>query len=168
MSEVDFIVFVVGQMIVSLVVMVVGYLFFIGLIMIGICCVVDQLVIFNEMFNYFGMLVLLLFIGLLMMLMVYVGFFLLIIFGFYLSVVYMFVLLLVVECGLMFWQVLEILCKVISCYWFKVFGLLLVLSLLMLVSMILLFIGLIWIGLLFVVFMGIFYCIIFGVCLLGN
>ena len=51
---------------------------------------------------------------------------------------------------------------------FKVFGLLLVLSLLMLVSMIPLFIGLIWTGPLFVVSMGILYRTIFGVRPLGN
>ncbi|MFO6374032.1 hypothetical protein ACLBYN_16215, partial [Pseudomonas aeruginosa] len=56
----------------------------------------------------------------------------------------------------------------ISRHWFKVFGLLLVLSLLMLVSMIPLFIGLIWTGPLFVVSMGILYRTIFGVRPLGN
>ena len=120
------------------------------------------------MFNYFGMLVPLLLTGLLMMLMVYVGFFLLIIPGLYLSVAYMLALPLVAERSLTPWQALETSRKAISRHWFKVFGLLLVLSLLMLVSMIPLFIGLIWTGPLFVVSMGILYRTIFGVRPLSN
>lgn len=81
MSEADPIAFAVGQMIASLVATAVGYPFFTGLTMIGIRRAADQPATFNEMFNYFGMLVPLLLTGLLMMLMVYVGFFLLIIPG---------------------------------------------------------------------------------------
>ncbi|WP_204303780.1 hypothetical protein, partial [Stenotrophomonas maltophilia] len=84
MSEADPIAFAVGQMIASLVATAVGYPFFTGLTMIGIRRAADQPATFNEMFNYFGMLVPLLLTGLLMMLMVYVGFFLLIIPGLYL------------------------------------------------------------------------------------
>ncbi|HGM8523563.1 TPA: hypothetical protein ACKQNM_005361 [Pseudomonas aeruginosa] len=168
MSEADPIAFAVGQMIASLVATAVGYPFFTGLTMIGIRRAADQPATFNEMFNYFGMLVPLLLTGLLMMLMVYVGFFLLIIPGLYLSVAYMLALPLVAERGLTPWQALETSRKAISRHWFKVFGLLLVLSLLMLVSMIPLFIGLIWTGPLFVVSMGILYRTIFGVRPLGN
>ncbi|NDM57784.1 hypothetical protein, partial [Klebsiella pneumoniae] len=81
--------------------------FFTGLTMIGIRRAADQPATFNEMFNYFGMLVPLLLTGLLMMLMVYVGFFLLIIPGLYLSVAYMLALPLVAERGLTPWQALE-------------------------------------------------------------
>ena len=88
--------------------------------------------------------------------------------GLYLSVAYMLALPLVAERGLTPWQALETSRKAISRHWFKVFGLLLVLSLLMLVSMIPLFIGLIWTGPLFVVSMGILYRTIFGVRPLGN
>lgn len=98
-----------------------------------------------------------------MMLLIYLGMILLLIPGIYLAVAYLLAIALVVERGLSPWQALEASRKAITQHWFKVFGLLIVLGLIIIVSAIPLGIGLVWSIPLMVVAMGVLYRTIFGV-----
>ncbi|RJG14248.1 hypothetical protein D3879_13915 [Pseudomonas cavernicola] len=154
---------VVSQLLIGLIGSALTYPFLAGIMMTGIRRAADQPLNFNEMFSYFGLALPLIVTALIMMILMYVGLLLLVIPGIYLSVAYMLAIPLVVERGLSPWQALEASRKAISQHWFKVFGLLLLLGLIMAVSMIPLGIGLIWSIPLFVISMGALYRIIFGV-----
>lgn len=154
---------VVSQLLIGLIGSALTYPFLAGIMMTGIRRAADQPLNFNEMFSYFGLALPLIVTALIMMVLMYVGLLLLVIPGIYLSVAYMLAIPLVVERGLSPWQALEASRKAISQHWFKVFGLLLLLGLIMAVSMIPLGIGLIWSIPLFVISMGALYRIIFGV-----
>lgn len=91
------------------------------------------------------------------------GTLLLIIPGVYLSIAYMLAIPLVIDRGLSPWQAMEASRKAITQHWFKVFGLIFTLGLMILVSAIPLGIGLIWTLPLTVICMGILYRTIFGV-----
>ena len=102
-------------------------------------------------------------LNILMAVLIYIGFLLLLIPGFYLAIAYMLALPLAMERKLSPWEALEASRKAITQRWFKVFGLMLVLSLIMILSMIPLGIGLIWTFPMFIIAVGILYRTIFGV-----
>ncbi|TBU96342.1 DUF975 family protein [Phytopseudomonas dryadis] len=134
-----------------------------GLGMIGIRRAAGQPVSVNDIFSCFSRTVPLLITGVLMVVLIYVGFLLFILPGIYFSVAYMLAAPLVVERGLSPWQAMEASRKAITQHWFKVFGLLLLLGLILAISAIPLGIGLIWTVPLFVVAMGVLYRTLFGV-----
>ncbi|MCU9946561.1 DUF975 family protein [Pseudomonas sp. PDM13] len=134
-----------------------------GIYLLGIRQAAGQPLNFNEVFANFGLFVPLFILSILMAVLIYVGFFLLLLPGIYLGVAYLLALPLAVERKLSPWQALEASRKAISQRWFKVFGLMLVLSLIMMVSAIPLGIGLVWTFPMFIIAVGILYRTIFGV-----
>lgn len=152
-----------GQMLISLVAGALSYPFFAGILMIGIRRAAQQPVGAGMVFGYFGRTLALAVTGLLITLLVYLGSLLLILPGIYLAIAYLLAMALVVERGLSPWQAMEASRKAITQHWFKVFGLLLLLSLILLVSALPLGLGLIWTLPLSVAAIGVLYRDIFGV-----
>lgn len=153
----------IGELLISLLASALAYPFMAGINMVGIRRAADQPLSFNEIFSHFGRTVPLVITALVMMALIYVGIILLLIPGIYLAVAYLLAIPLVVERGLSPWQALETSRKAISQHWFKVFGLFLLLSLILMLSAIPLGIGLIWSIPLLTVAMGVLYRTIFGV-----
>lgn len=153
----------VVEMVVGVLASALAYPFMAGLNMVGIRRAADQPISFNDIFSHFGHTVPLVITAIVSMLLIYLGMFLLIIPGLYLGVAYMLAIPLVVERGLSPWQAMEASRKAISQHWFKVCGLVLLLSLIALISAIPLGIGLVWSIPLFVIAMGVLYRTIFGV-----
>jgi len=161
------------------------YPLFAGLFLIGIRRAGDYPVEFAMLFNCLGQAVPILLTALLMNLVIYVPVALLfglvwliagfsagsimlasllsVIYGIYIGISYSLALPLVFERGLSPWQALETSRKAISQRWFKVFGLMLLVWLLLMVSSIPLLIGLIWTIPLMIVVFGVLYRTIFGV-----
>ena len=81
----------------------------------------------------------------LMTILIVIGFFLLILPGIYLSVAYSFAPYLIIEKNMGVWEALETSRKAITEYWWRYFGLMLVLLLLFIIGSIPLLIGLIWV-----------------------
>ncbi|GIZ11274.1 DUF975 family protein [Pseudomonas sp. NCCP-436] len=153
----------IGELLISLLASALAYPFMAGINMVGIRRAADQPLSFNEIFSHFGRTVPLVITALVMMALIYIGMILLLIPGLYLAVAYLLAIPLVVERGLSPWQALETSRKAISQHWFKVFGLFLLLSLILMLSAIPLGIGLIWSIPLLTVAMGVLYRTIFGV-----
>lgn len=134
-----------------------------GIYLLGIRQAAGQPLNFNELFSNFNLFMPLFILNILMAVLIYIGFLLLLIPGFYLAIAYMLALPLAMERKLSPWEALEASRKAITQRWFKVFGLMLVLSLIMMVSAIPLGIGLIWTFPMFIIAVGILYRTIFGV-----
>lgn len=100
---------------------------------------------------------------LLSMVLIYVGFVLLIIPGIYLSVAYLLAIPLVVDKGLSPWRALEASRRAISRCWFRMFGMMLLLGIILLLSAVPLLLGLIWTIPLGVVTFALAYRYIFGI-----
>ena len=81
----------------------------------------------------------------LMVVLIAAGFLLLVLPGIYLSVAYSFAPYLIVERNMGVWEALETSRKAITAYWWRYFGLMLVLVLLFIIGSIPLLIGLIWV-----------------------
>ncbi|CAD5375738.1 conserved membrane hypothetical protein [Pseudomonas sp. OF001] len=154
---------VAGQLLLSLLIGVLTYPFFAGILMIGIRRAAQQPVGVGLVFGYFGHTLALAITGMLVTVLVYLGTLLLILPGIYLGVAYLLAMALVVERGLSPWQAMEASRQAISQHWFKVFGLLLLLGAILLVSALPLGIGLIWSLPLSVAALGVLYREIFGV-----
>lgn len=152
-----------GQLLLSLGIGVLTYPFFAGILMIGIRRAAQQPVGVGLVFGYFGHTLALAVTGILVTICVYLGTLLLILPGIYLGIAYLLAMALVVERGLSPWQAMEASRKAITQHWFKVFGLLLLLSLILLVSALPLGIGLIWTLPMSVAAIGVLYREIFGV-----
>lgn len=97
-----------------------------------------------------------------MYIMLAIGFLLLVLPGIYLSVAYYMALPLVVEKNMSPWQALETSRKTVTHRWFRMFGFLIIMSILITLSMIPLGIGLIWSLPLFLIAYGIIYRNMFG------
>jgi len=161
------------------------YPFFAGLFLIGIHRAGDYPVSFPMLFNCLGQSVPIILTALLMNLVIYMPVALLFglvwfiagfsggsimlatllsaIYGIYIGISYSLALPLVFERGLSPWQALKTSRKAISQHWFKVFGLMLLVWLLLMVSAIPLLIGLIWTIPLMILVFGVLYRTIFGV-----
>ncbi len=142
---------------------VVIYPFLAGSNMIGIRQAAGQPVEFSEMFKHFGRTLPLFGLGLLIFILSSIGYLLLFIPGLYISVASILAIPLVVERKLSAWNALLVSCKAINKHWFKVFFLLLSMSLILFVSALPLGIGLIWTLPMFIVMIGVLYNRIFGV-----
>jgi hypothetical protein len=134
-----------------------------GLIMMGVQRAADQSIRFSDLFKHLGKAVPILLTSFFMSAMIALGFLLLVLPGIYLSVAYLLAIPLVIERGLSPWQAMEASRKAISQHWFKVFGWLITLGLIILVSALPLGIGLIWSLPMTFISTGILYRIIFGV-----
>jgi len=139
------------------------YPFVAGIYLIGIRRAAGQAVSINLVFSQFSKFLPLLVTGVLMTILIAVGYMLLVIPGIYLSIAYLLAIPLVAERGLSPWQALETSRKAIHQHWFKVLGLCLTLSLIILLSIVPLGIGLIWTMPLLTLSFGVLYRIIFGV-----
>ncbi|MEN0106471.1 MAG: hypothetical protein AAGC84_08605 [Pseudomonas sp.] len=153
----------VGSLLVCFLATAIAYPFLAGINMVGIRAAAGQPVRFGEVFSHFGRAEQVILTALLMLPLIVVGYLLLVLPGIYLSVAYVLAIPLVVERGLSPWQALETSRKAITQHWFKVFGLLLLLGLVLVLSVIPLGIGLLWTIPLMVVAMGVLYRTIFGV-----
>ena len=136
--------------------------FITGLYMIGVKIAAGEPTSGKEVFAYLGKSVNLVITGIMMYILIVIGFLLLILPGIYLGVSYSMAIQLVAEKNLSPWEALETSRKAIHHNWFKVFGLLLVLMIIIAIASIPLGIGLIWAMPLFSITYGTLYTKIFG------
>lgn len=116
----------------------------VGIALIGIKLVSDSPASATSIFSYFGSMMKLLGLTLLMYLLVAVGFVLLVLPGIYLVVAYMYAPTLLVEKNLGIWEALEASRKAITHCWFKVFFAFLAIGLIVSLAALPLLIGLVW------------------------
>ncbi len=134
-----------------------------GVMMMGVHRAAGRELDYAMSLEYFPMLLPIFVLMLAMMVMLMLGFLLLIIPGIYLSVAYMFALLLVLDKKMSTWEALETSRKAVTHHWFKLFGLVLVMTLIMMISALPLGIGLFWTMPMFYILTGLLYRRIFGV-----
>ncbi len=133
-----------------------------GIIMMAIHHSRAQEVDFKSIFNYYHLIGKLALAGVLIYILTIVGFLLLILPGIYISVAYAFTVPLIVDKNMDVWEAMEHSRKTVTKHWFKVAGLMGLLTIIMLVSAIPLGIGLIWtIPLMFITLYGLAYPIMF-------
>ena len=117
---------------------------------------------FKSVFNYYHLMGKLALAGILIYVMTIIGFILLVLPGIYLSIAYVFTLPLIADKGMDIWDAMELSRKTVTKHWFKVFGLLFLLSLIFLAGAMAFGIGLIWaIPLMFLTLYGLLYRSIF-------
>lgn len=133
-----------------------------GIIMLAIHYSRDEKIEFKSIFNYYHLTGKLSLAAILIYIMTIIGFILLVLPGIYLSIAYIFTLPLIVDKGMDVWDAMELSRKTVTKHWFKVFGLMLLLSIMMGLGALAFGIGLIWaVPLLFVTFYGLLYPLIF-------
>ncbi|MEJ2060643.1 MAG: hypothetical protein P8Y64_09180 [Gammaproteobacteria bacterium] len=152
-----------GFVIRELVMTVVAAPFIAGFLMMGIRRAVDLPISMDTAFAYFGFAVPIIIVAILKLVLITVAFFLLILPAIYLYVAYMLAVPLVVEKGLSPWRAMEASRRAITRHWFKVFFLMLAMTLILSVSAIPFGIGLIWTCPMMVAVMGVLYREVFGV-----
>ncbi|MGH1485560.1 MAG: hypothetical protein ACRBCI_05015 [Cellvibrionaceae bacterium] len=129
------------QIIITLVSLPMAY----GLFMMALKHSVNAPTSFTEIFGYFNKMGKIFAVYILMSILIFVGLLLLVLPGIYLMVAYMMAIPLIIEKNdIGVWQALEISRKTITKKWFKFFGFVLLVSLIMIVAAIPLGIGLIW------------------------
>lgn len=134
-----------------------------GIIMMGIQRAGGREINASTAFGYFSKMISLFLTLVVMYIMLAIGFMLLILPGVYLSVAYYMALPLVVEKNMGPWQALEVSRKTVTHRWFRMFGFLIVMAVIITISMIPLGIGLIWSLPLFIIAYGIIYRNMFGI-----
>ena len=135
-----------------------------GIIMMAIEYGRGQEIDFKSIFNYYHLTGKLAFAGILIYIMTMIGLVLLILPAIYLSVAYAFTLPLIVDKNMDVWEAMEHSRKTVTKHWFKVAGLMGLLSVIMGISIIPLGIGLIWsVPLMFVTLYGLAYPVIFNI-----
>lgn len=133
-----------------------------GVIMLAVKYARDEKIEFKHIFNYYHLTGKLSLAAILIYMMTVIGFILLILPGIYLSIAYVFTIPLIVDKGMDVWDAMELSRKTVTKHWFKVFGLMLLLSIAMLLGALAFGIGLIWaVPLLFVTMYGLLYPLIF-------
>ncbi len=134
----------------------------VGIIMLAINHSRGEEIEYRSIFNYYHLTGTLSFAAILIYIMTVIGFVLLVLPGIYLSIAYVFTLPLIVDKNMTVWEAMEFSRKSVTKHWFKVFGLLFLLSLMMAVGTLALGIGLIWaVPLMFVTLYGLLYPLIF-------
>ena len=134
----------------------------VGIIMLAINYSRGEKIEFKSVFNYYHLMGKLSLAGILIYVMTIIGFILLVLPGIYLSIAYVFTLPLIADKGMDVWDAMELSRKTVTKHWFKVFGLLFLLSLFFLAGVITFGIGLIWaIPLMFLTLYGLLYRSIF-------
>jgi len=133
-----------------------------GIIMMAIHHGRGEQIDFKSIFNYYHLTGKLALAGILIYVMTLVGFVLLILPAIYLSVSYAFTLPLIVDKNMDVWAAMEHSRKTVTKHWFKVAGLMGLLSIIMFIGAIPLGIGLIWtVPLMFITMYGLAYPIMF-------
>ncbi len=134
----------------------------VGIIMMAINYSRGENIEFKSIFNYYHIMGKLALAGILIYVMTIIGFVLLVLPGIYLSIAYVFTLPLIADKGMDVWEAMELSRKTVTKHWFKVFGLLFLLSLIFLAGIMTFGIGLIWaVPLLFLTLYGLLYRSIF-------
>jgi len=134
----------------------------VGIIMMAINYSRGETIEFKSVFNYYHLMGKLALAGILIYVMTIIGFVLLVLPGIYLSIAYVFTLPLIADKGMDVWEAMEFSRKTVTKHWFKVFGLLFLLSMLFLAGIMTFGIGLIWaIPLMFLTLYGLLYRSIF-------
>lgn len=151
-------VLIIGNLLLSLV----TYPLAAGLMMMGIKRSAGLEVNFSTLFDYYNQAIPLFILGLLVSLFSILGLILLIIPGIYLMVAYMLAMPLMVEKKLGIWESMETSRQAITQCWFRFFGLMLLMMLIIVVSIIPLGIGLIWTLPMTALVLGIVYRELFG------
>ncbi|NOR56239.1 MAG: hypothetical protein GQ531_08530 [Sulfurovum sp.] len=117
---------------------------------------------FQSIFNYYHLTGKLSLASIFSSFLMFIGFILLLLPGIYLAVAYMFVLPLIVDKNMGIWEAMEYSRKKVTQQWFKVFGLMFLLGLIVLLGAIPLGIGLFWaMPLMYICMYGLLYPIIF-------
>ena len=133
-----------------------------GIAMLSINYSRGEQIEFKSIFNYYHLTGKLALAAILIYIMTIIGFILLVLPGIYLSIAYIFTLPLIVDKGLDVWEAMELSRKMVTKHWFKVFGLMFVLTLIMVLGTLAFGIGLIWaVPLLFVTLYGLLYPLMF-------
>lgn len=134
----------------------------VGIIMMAINYSRGENIEFKSVFNYYHLMGKLALAGMLIYVMTIIGFVLLVLPGIYLSIAYVFTLPLIADKGMDVWEAMELSRKTVTKHWFKVFGLMFLLSLIFLAGIMTFGIGLIWaVPLLFLTLYGLLYRSIF-------
>jgi len=133
-----------------------------GIIMLAVNYTRGESIEFKSIFNYYHLMGKLALAGILIYIMTIIGFVLLVLPGIYLSIAYVFTLPLIVDKGMDVWEAMELSRKTVTKHWFKVFALILLLSLIFGLGALAFGIGLIWaIPLMFITLYGLLYTSIF-------
>jgi hypothetical protein len=154
---------IIKQILSQLISAAVTYPLMAGIFMLGVHRAAQRQISINMAFSYFGYVIPLSIVGVLVTVLSYIGFMLLVLPGIYLAIAYMLVIPLVLDKQLSPWQAMEASRKAITHHWFKAFFLFLLTGVIMLVSLIPLGLGLIWTYPMAVNVMGILYREIFGI-----
>lgn len=134
----------------------------VGIIMLAINYSRDEHIEFKSIFNYYHMTGKLALAAILIYIMTIIGFILLVLPGIYLSIAYIFTLPLIADKGMDVWEAMELSRKTVTKHWFKVFGLMFILTMIMVLGTLAFGIGLIWaVPLMFVTLYGLLYPLIF-------
>ena len=129
------------QIIINLIMFPLG----LGLGLMGIRCAAGRDTPVSTLWEPYNQAIPLIVMAVLMTILIVIGFFLLILPGIYLSVAYSFAPYLIIEKNMGVWEALETSRKAITEYWWRYFGLTLLLLLLFIIGSIPLLIGLIWV-----------------------
>ena len=133
-----------------------------GIMMMAIDYTRGESIEFKSIFNYYHLTGKLALAGILIYIMTVIGFVLLIVPGIYLSVAYVFSLPLIVDKNMGVWEAMEYSRKTVTKQWFKVAGLMGLLSIIMFLGALAFGIGLIWaVPLMFVTLYGLLYPLVF-------
>jgi len=133
-----------------------------GIMMMAIKHSRGEAVDFKSVFDYFHITGKLALAGVLIYIFTVIGFMLLVLPGIYVSVAYAFTIPLIVDKNMDVWAAMELSRKTVTKHWFKVAGLMGLLSIIMFMGAIALGIGLIWaIPLMFVTLYGLAYPVMF-------
>ena len=133
-----------------------------GIIMMAIQQYRGETVDFKSVFNYFHITGKLALAGVIIYVFTVIGIMLLVLPGIYVSVAYAFTIPLIVDKNMDVWEAMELSRKTVTKHWFKVAGLMGLLSIIVFISAIPLGIGLVWtIPLMFVTLYGLAYPVMF-------
>jgi uncharacterized membrane protein len=135
-----------------------------GVVMMAIRYNRAEEVQFQSVFHYYPLAGKLALAGILIYVFTVIGFMLLIIPGIYLSVAYSFTVPLIVDKNMDVWEAMELSRKTVTKHWFKVAGLMGLLSIIMFISAIPFLIGLVWtVPLFFITMYGLAYSVMFEI-----
>jgi len=133
-----------------------------GIAMLAIKYSRDEQIELKSIFNYYHMTGKLALAAILIYIMTILGFILLVLPGIYLSIAYIFTLPLIADKNLDVWEAMELSRKTVTKHWFKVFGLMFLLTIIMGLGALAFGVGLIWaVPLMFVTLYGLLYPLIF-------
>lgn len=152
-----------GVMVAQLVIGLATYPMAAGFIMMGVKRAAGLPVSATMIFDYYGKTLQIFLLNLVMSILVVIGILLLVLPGIYLAIAYAMAIPLLVEKNMGIWEALETSRKAITKCWFRYFGLMLLMLVIILISIIPLGLGLIWTMPTLMLVMGVVYRDLFGV-----